>query len=76
MLKTLLIVLGLSAAGLAATPALAQTAAQPGATLQLPHRSDVTGTARRRAMHRSTLNRQRARATSAHARHLRGTSNR
>jgi len=71
MLKTILIVLGLGAAALAATPALPQTSAQP--TLRLPHHSDVTGSARRRATHRNTLHRQKARATSEHARQIRQT---
>ena len=69
MLKALLIAAGLSAMALAAAPAGAQTAPAPGA-LQLPPRH-TTGSAQRRDMHRNTLNRQRARATSAHARAIR-----
>ena len=71
MLKTVLVAFGLGAAALAPAPVLAQASTQP--TLRLPHHSDVTGSARRRATHRNTLNRQRARATSAHAREIRGT---
>jgi hypothetical protein len=71
MLKTILFALVLGAAALAPPPVIAQTSAQP--TLHLPHRSDVTGSARRRTTHRNTLNRQRARATSEHARQIRRT---
>ena len=71
MLKTTVLFVALSAAALATTPAPAQTTTQAGAAANIPNRASVTGTHRAREQHRNTLNRQRARATSAHARQVR-----
>ena len=60
---------------LAPPPASAQSNPPPGAAAAaaIPRTGAGAGSSAARTRHRNTLNRQRARATSEHARHVRGT---
>jgi hypothetical protein len=62
-----------------AAPAQTSSSAESGAatTVSIPNRATVrSGTHRTRERHRSTLNRQKARATAEHARQIRSAPNR
>ena len=66
-----------AAVAFAPLPAPAQTNPSAAATSPtIPNRATVrSGTHRVRAQHRNTLNRQKARATAEHARHVRAAPN-
>lgn len=76
MLRTIILGTGLGVmVAFASAPAPAQTTpAGSSAAVPMPNRASVSGTHRARSHHRSTLNRQKARATAEQSRQRRAQS--